>query len=836
MAELKQDIIILLDRLYNLKGEDNVLIKETETEIANELSRISDIETAIDKAMNDQKEQEEALTVFLQHKSIFETAFEGLTDESFSALRRIDVNLEIGTLMTRVKEKSPDFIQGLKDRIESIKRDVIDYESEKEAATNELGELRNKLSVHIDKRAQLVSLLEQSLSTEEIERESLTASFVKKVISSFEVFTIEEITRLTKLIMFPEDGLYDYDRTYEDRLAKGLIGLVDDESPLVNAGLGEEIAPVDEEVPVVEEPPVEESPAVQPVDEEEHVLEESPVEEHDVEEPVLEVPAPDEPEGPQVVLNFQQFEEADIDKILSGVDQQNDSKPNEGEEIPTEEEPPAMQPADEEVPVAEEIPTEEEPLVEQPVAEETPVEEEPPVEQPVAEETPAEEETPVEQPVAEEIPAEEETTSMDEFDSTKVEELLARSGLDINNFSKVNTTPLIEILKNIDSADEKLVERNYEILRSINLDDEAYKMRLGHMYITDVDFNKKITLLRAKSIPEHKIQAMIKETNSGLRIPYEELEERIKTIESLHGKVDESNIYLICKDISKYEENRDTLLRYGIDLDEKEARNYMLVLFESMNIPANSEILKDYIISILKSNGKYALSVFWKKPEELLSDIDDLIEAGLENIIATHPEILGTNVAGLIKRVKYCEANGTPVFQDDMRSEPYDYILKEDKFRKEFGYQTAMPSSVDKKQNNASLMEIIDNSDYIEILINTLDEYYSKTKSYATPELVDSMKERFEEFSHYLEDNAHAQLVGKYTYQVDGVSICKNKLERNLTIVLNTLAAANQPTLGVEKEIVLVSALYRSGLTKEELEKVVGACLGFNQAAQEVKL
>ena len=351
-----------------------------------------------------------------------------------------------------------------------------------------------------------------------------------------------------------------------------------------------------------------------------------------------------------------------------------------------------------------------------------------------------------------------------------------------------------------------------------------------------MELSKKITLLRAKNISEHKISSMIKNTNSGLRIPFTDIEKRIQSVESLQGKLDEENLYMICKDVSKYEENTETLLKYGIDIDNKESRNYSALLFESLNIPQNVEILKNYVISILRSNGKYALSVFWKKPKELLNDIDDLIEVGLENVIAAHPEILGMSASSIIKRVKWCEENGYPIFMDDIHSEPCEYIIRGDSFRTEFDYPKNLPKLVDKKQTNDSLIEMIGNSDYIEILMNTLDGYYKKDESYTTPEIDETIKERFEELSHYLEDNAKAELVGKYTYKVNGVCICKNKLERNIAVILKTLAAANQPTLGVEREIVLVSALYNSGLTEEELQKVVGSCLGFNPTAQEVRL
>lgn len=824
MAESKQNVTILLDRLYNLKGEDNVLIRETEERIEAVLARIANIEATIAGAQAEQEEQERGLSMFLQQKSLFETAFEGLTDETFSALSRIDVNLEMGTMLAQVQEKSPAFIEGLRNTIEGIKNDIIGYNSELDMANEELTNLRGQLVIHNEQRAQLVSLLEQSLSNEDIERESLTASFVKRVLTSFDVFTVDEIAKLTKMIIFPEDGLYEYDRGYEERVAKGLIGYVEDETPLVDQALdGDDqlLAPgaIVEDVAVDEEITLEESGGIpsilgdngqikldldkigtlgdddtvveEVVEDETVVVEDDVVEEEEV---VIGAPVvatetgegenhEEELEGPPVVLNFQQIIEADLDKGIIT------------------------------------------PVVDAPVEDETSLTTGTPTGEVVEEIAEDVEDVVITPPTVE-----------DKFDDTKVKAFLERIGLDINNFPKVNKESLVTILKKIDAADEELVERNYEILRSINLDDEAYKMRFGHMYLTDADLSKKITLLRAKNISETKIQSMIKDTNSGLRVPFEDMERRIQSVENLQGKLDEENIYMICKDVSKYEENIDTLLRYGIDIDNKESRNHSAILFESLNIPANVEILKNYIISILKSNGKYALAVFWKKPEELLADIDALVEAGLENVIATHPEVLGMTASSIIKRVKWCEAKGYPVFSDDLRSEPCDYILKADRFKKEFNYPMDLPELVDKKQTNDSLVELIGNSDYIEILMNTLDDYYSKTESYATPEVVDSMKERFEEFSHYLEDNAKAELAGKYTYKVDGVCICKNKLERNIAIILNALAAAKQPTLGVEREIVLVSALYNSGLTEEELQKVVGSCLGFNQAAQEVKL
>ena len=175
MAETKQNVTILLDRLYNLKGEDNVLIRENEEKIEAALARIANIEATIAGAKEELANQEQGLSTFLQQKSLFETAFEGITDETFSALSRIDVNLEIGTLLSQVQERSPEFIQNLMSTIEGIKNDIIRYEEELEMANNELANLREELVQHNNERAQLVSLLDQCLSTEEVERECINS-------------------------------------------------------------------------------------------------------------------------------------------------------------------------------------------------------------------------------------------------------------------------------------------------------------------------------------------------------------------------------------------------------------------------------------------------------------------------------------------------------------------------------------------------------------------------------------------------------------------------------------------------------------------------------------
>ena len=100
MSELTQTIEILLDRLYNLKGEDNVLLKEIVSKIEETQKRIEISESNRENSELNRINCEGTLELFLTQKKSFEEAFEGLDNDTFAALRDVNVNLE--TVLTDV--------------------------------------------------------------------------------------------------------------------------------------------------------------------------------------------------------------------------------------------------------------------------------------------------------------------------------------------------------------------------------------------------------------------------------------------------------------------------------------------------------------------------------------------------------------------------------------------------------------------------------------------------------------------------------------------------------------------------------------------------------------
>ena len=166
MAELTQNIERLLDRLYNLKSDDNFIIQDLTSQIERTEQEISDAEDA--KRANEKSKVncEGKLELFLAQKQAFEDAFQGLDDNTFSALRDIDVNLELGTLLAAISDRSPAYCDGLRKEIDNYQHTIDEIIVQKGDLTAALVALESKKSKAEADRSQLLSLLEQSLSND----------------------------------------------------------------------------------------------------------------------------------------------------------------------------------------------------------------------------------------------------------------------------------------------------------------------------------------------------------------------------------------------------------------------------------------------------------------------------------------------------------------------------------------------------------------------------------------------------------------------------------------------------------------------------------------------
>ncbi len=808
MAELSRDTVRLLDRLFNLRGLENVIVRGIEEEIKRNRE-------LTDKEQETQTQNEVAkvdcegrLSVFETQKGIFENAFAGLDNETFSALRDIDVNIEIGTMLKTIADKSPEFCAGLNAKISDYQLAIDNNKKRIEELRSELSELEDSKKKGMDDRDKLDSLLEQSLSSDEMERESLSTSYVKRILGLFEVFSPDEINVLAKLIMFPDDGLYEYSETYADRVKDGLVDIEND-SDLVEEPVAEEINDLALEAPVVE---VEDDLSLQEGEPKRSgELESSeevnvPVEEHQDIVPLVD----------SSVLNG---ETSLLD--LSSLNRDMDEKASEsvGLSLETasigEDKLEIGQDADEEIVLTSEPSSQSNeelnPFTDKIIPAAT------------SEDQPENDK---------ETNNPEEKDDLSNQNNDKIETFLKSIGLDEANFAAYNNTLNVEnVYKLFIDVPEKSIADNYELLRSLDVSIEAVYTCVSvegglHTYLVDSELSRKITYLRAKGISEKEIKTLLESSNSALRNSYETVEEKIAAIENSVGKLDDENVGLIETDIVLYDKNCRELSSFGIELEEQELRNNSGILAVSTNVSSDLKVLKNYLISLVRKNGKYAMSPFWKNQYELLTDIDDLIEADLEGLFEYDPEVLGISATEVIKRVKYCLENNISIYDEEDRTSFNDYVVNYMKFNEKFGV-TLNDSLESREEVNHKLPSIIGNEGYVEILTGILDEHYRNAEDIVEITLDGETESRFEDLKALLSEKLNAVPSGKYTYKIEGVSISKNKFERHLSVILNALANGEQSLDGVEREILLTALLYNLRQDEETLKKVAESGLGF---------
>lgn len=791
MTTLSQDKKNLLNKLYNLKGEDNIIIKKISENIENTMNLIK--ETTDQRIDNESKkiDCEGKLSMFESQKETFSSVFNGLDNDTFDALRGIGINIEIGTMLDTIEKKSPNYIKQLNEKIDDYASKIEANNQKIDELSENLNSLRTEKSHNEDSRDKLNKLLDQSLSPDETERESLTTSHVKKVLSLFEIFNTSDINSLTKLIIFPDEGLYEY------------IDILDGKEPVLD---NEEENPeptinLDEEIPneVAEseedDSDVANEGSASSTNEIEVELEETTDETEDKKEDKedIYIPIVEEDTKDKTLDIYQDIaDKEELDNSLNLFDDLEKTSMMSNLNLPSDE-------TDE---LSDDNQHNEDEKTE--------------------EASEFEKEVEISNDDSGKIEQDSETQEIklnnEELD--RIETFIEEQGLSVDMFSDINNEPSSTILKSFAGSDLDTVKENYEILRSLNASEQAiYKFTDNYSYLIDADFNKKITLLRIKNVSEHKIKDLLEENNAGLRVNIKTFEDRIKALEDFNTITDE-NIGGIADDVIKFKDNYNEFVKNGFELEEKEVRNFEKVILESTNIHENMVILKNYLISIIRKNGKYALSVFWKKPYELLTDIDDLIEADLEELIISHPEILAEKNTEVLKRVKYCEDNVIPLLESNNDTSFCDYIYSYLKFAEKFE-DAELPTLIEHDAINNILKKQLN-----EDLVTILDNYYENTRVYDEITLDDQDKTKFDKLKNQILDELNADSPSKYTYKLGNTFISKNKYERNLSILINSLSKVSSDV--DDKKIILVAALYNSRHNAKSINNLIDDVMSGN--------
>lgn len=208
MKMLTAEITKLLDKLYNLRGEDSVILSKMEKEKSKAeetKTRTASEKTTLQEKIESLTEEERVLAE--EGEKLVSTLSRIKTDDFKIVLEKLKVDFNPDKLSEDVNRLLPKTIDKVKEDIESAKSELVSVETEMNEAIATIEELAIRKDEALSNQARLNEYFDLALNGNiNITRDSITS-----LLEKFE-FTEDEQREAAKIMMFPEDALYDYEK------------------------------------------------------------------------------------------------------------------------------------------------------------------------------------------------------------------------------------------------------------------------------------------------------------------------------------------------------------------------------------------------------------------------------------------------------------------------------------------------------------------------------------------------------------------------------------------------------------------------------------------------
>ena len=258
MKALSLETTKLLDKMYNLRGKDSVVLVEmdkqkdkaektlerTTEEKSNLQDKIAKLETQHEELENQGEKLKEVLS--------------GIDRNEFAVvLDSLKINFDPEELMEKVKENLPKTIDKVSNEQKTCEKELVAVEEEMNNAITTIQELGIRKDAAMANQDKLNEYFDLALKGKiNITRDSITS-----LLEQFD-FSEEEQREAAKILMFPEDALYIYDskinnvdvqgKSISEVISEAKDAIIEDEKQ--------------EEINNLEEPVIEETKDIEPLE------------------------------------------------------------------------------------------------------------------------------------------------------------------------------------------------------------------------------------------------------------------------------------------------------------------------------------------------------------------------------------------------------------------------------------------------------------------------------------------------------------------------------------------------------------------------------------------
>ncbi len=258
------EVTKLLDKLYNLRGEDSVVFKEMES--AHQKAEETRVRTTEEKSTLQEKIaglERESKELSEQGKKLAEV-LSGIDKNAYATvIERLNINFDPEALTKKLNDSLPGTIDKVNEDIKSSQEELVRVEEEMNTAITTIEEIGIRKDAAIANQEKLNEYFELALSGNiNITRDSITA-----LLEQFD-FSEEERREAAKILMFPEDALYDYDTKIKEAEKKSISEVMQEAKNQEEIKVEDNNEPIsmiakEEKEKVVEEQPESEAPVVE---------------------------------------------------------------------------------------------------------------------------------------------------------------------------------------------------------------------------------------------------------------------------------------------------------------------------------------------------------------------------------------------------------------------------------------------------------------------------------------------------------------------------------------------------------------------------------------------
>lgn len=213
MKNLNSEMKSLLDKLYNLRGEDSALLVSMEKE------REDAIKTK-ERTFKQTAELQEKLSklesegrILAKEGENFKNALQMIRkDEFVNVLKELNISFDPNELKKELDEKLPKTLNEFASEKETAEKELVTAKDEMNKATTKIEEL----GIRKDEALKNQEMLNRYFSLALEGNISITRDELTSLLAKFN-FNDDEQREAAKLIMFPEDGLFEYENELKNR-------------------------------------------------------------------------------------------------------------------------------------------------------------------------------------------------------------------------------------------------------------------------------------------------------------------------------------------------------------------------------------------------------------------------------------------------------------------------------------------------------------------------------------------------------------------------------------------------------------------------------------------